>query len=107
MRKLFALAALLLVPQAVVAQSTGTLVVTVTSKDAPVAQAEVTAGRMKAITGPDGTVTFSLPAGRTDVVVTKEDFDPGAGQVQIRAGVESRLDVALESESELEENIVV
>jgi iron complex outermembrane receptor protein len=107
MRKLFALAALLLVSHAADAQTTGTLVVTVVSKDGPVAQAEVTAGRMKAVTGLNGDVTFSLPPGRTDVVVTKADFDPGAAQVQIRAGAETRLDVALEPESELEENVVV
>ena len=107
MRKLFALAALLVVSQSADAQTTGTLVVSVVSKDGPVAQAEVTAGRMKAVTGPDGSVTFSLPPGRTDVVVTKEDFDPGAAQVQIRAGAETRLEVALEAESELEENVVV
>src|SRR5438105_154232 len=107
MRKLFALAAVLVIPHALYAQTTGTLVVTVISMDGPVAQAEVTAGRMKATTGPDGTVTFSLAAGRIDVVVTKADFDPGAAQVQIRAGVESRLEVTLESESELEENVVV
>jgi len=107
MRTLFALAALLVVSHAADAQTTGTLVVSVVSKDGPVARAEVMAGRMKAVTGPDGSVTFSLPPGRTDVVVTKEDFDPGAAQVQIRAGAETRLEVALEAESELEENVVV
>lgn len=89
------------------AQATGTLTVIVQNENGPVAQAEVTAGRMKVTTGPDGTVTLSLPPGRVDVVVTKEDFDPAAAQVQIRAGMESRLEVMLEPESEVEENIVV
>src|ERR1044072_1197706 len=96
--KVFLLAALLLVPRALDAQSIGTLVVTVVSKDGPIAQAEVTAGRMKATTGADGSVTLSLPEGRVDVVVTKEDFDPGAAQVQIRSGVESRVRALLRRE---------
>src|SRR5678815_232289 len=89
------------------AQVTGTLIVTVHSKEGAVAGAAVTAGGMTATTDAVGTVTFALPPGRADVVVTKEDFDPNAAPVQIRAGQPSRLDVMLEPESELEENIVV
>jgi outer membrane receptor for ferrienterochelin and colicins len=89
------------------AQGTGTLTVTVQSKEGPVAQAEVAAGGMKVLTGDNGTATLSLPPGRIDVVVTKKEFDPGAAQVEIRAGADSRLDVTLEPESELEENVVV
>lgn len=107
MRKLLAIAAVLVTAHAANAQSVGTLIVTVHSKDGPVAQAEVTAGGMKAATSPEGVVTFSLPPGRTDVVVTRKEFDPGAAQVQIRAGAETRLEVTLEAESELEENVVV
>jgi len=89
------------------AQSAGTLIVTVHGKDGPVAQAEVQVGSVTRTTGADGTVTLSLPPGRVDVVVTRSGFDPGATQVEIRAGMESRIDVALEPQSELEENIVV
>ena len=70
-------------------------------------QAQVTAGGMKQTTGADGMVTIALPPGRVDVVVTKADFDPGAAQVDVRAGTESRIEVDLEPESELEENVVV
>src|SRR5439155_18747478 len=98
---------LLLVAHATHAQGTGTLIVTVHSKDGPVAQAEVAAGRMKVLTGADGTVMLSLSPGRVDVVITKKEFDPGAAQVQIRAGSESRIDVELQPESELEESVVV
>lgn len=109
MRKLLATVAALaaISTQVADAQTTGTLVVVVRSKDGPVMQAEVTAGRTKAMTDADGTVTMSLPQGRTDVVVTKKEFDPAATPVQIRAGMESRLEVTLEPESELEENVVV
>lgn len=108
MRKLSgAVATLLLTAHTVHAQGTGTLIVSVHDKDGPVAQAEVTAGGMKAITDADGTVTLSLAPGRVDVVVTKSEFDPGAAQVQVRAGSESRLEVELAPESELEENVVV
>src|SRR5258706_10555622 len=89
------------------AQGSGTLIVTVRSKDGPVAQAEVSAGGMRRPTGADGTVTLLLPPGRVDVVVTKSDFDPGAAQVEVRAGAEARVEVDLEPESELEENVIV
>src|SRR5712691_5503952 len=78
------------------AQSAGTLIVTVRNKDGPVAQAEVRAGSVMRTTGVDGIATLSLPSGRVDVVVTRAGFDPGATQVDIRAGMESRIDVALE-----------
>src|SRR5215510_5272167 len=106
-RWLIALVMLCAGAQIVSAQVTGTLVVTVHSKDGPVAGAAVTAAGMRATTDADGTVTFTLPPGRADVVVTKEDFDPNAAPVQIRGGQQSRLDVMLEPESELEENVVV
>ncbi len=89
------------------AQGAGTLIVSVHSKDGPVAQAEVQVGSVMRMTGPDGTVTLSLPPGRVDVVVTRIGFDPGATQVEIRAGMESRIDVAMEPQSELEENVIV
>ncbi len=102
-----ALVALVVSVHAAHAQNTGTLIVMVSSKDGPVAQAQVTAGGMKQTTGADGVVTIALPPGRVDVVVTRKDFDPGAAQVEVRAGTESRVEVDLEPESELEENVVV
>ena len=101
------LAALAVSAMPLQAQNTGTLIVTVHSKNGPVAQAQVTAGGMKQTTDADGVVTLALPPGRVDVVVTKADFDPGAAQIDVRAGTESRIDVDLEPESELEENVVV
>ncbi len=89
------------------AQTAGVLLVTVQSAGTPVKGAEVTAGRIKAITGPDGSVRFSLPPGSVDVVVTKEDFDPGAARVELRAGSESRIEIDLAPASEFEENVVV
>src|SRR5258706_13654483 len=104
---LFGLVAALLVAQGAHAYGVGPLIVSVNSKTGPVAQAEVQVGSVTRMTGPDGTVTLSLPPGRVDVVVTRTGFDPNAAQVEIRAGMESRLDVALEPGSDLEENVVV
>src|ERR1700704_3024996 len=104
---LFGLLAALVVAQGARAQGVGTLIVSVHSKDGPIAQAEVQVESVRRMTGPDGTVTLSLPPGRVDVVVTRTGFDPNAAQVEIRAGMESRLDVALEPGSDLEENVVV
>ena len=107
--KICALVALAsLVPGAIAhAQPTGALVITVRSIEGPVVGADVTAGGLKATTGDDGSVRFSMPAGRVDVVVTKADFDPGAARVELRAGSESRLEITLAPASELEENVVV
>src|SRR5436190_10058138 len=88
-RVLIALVVLCAGAQLASAQATGTLVVTVHSKGGPVAGAAVTAAGMKATTSADGTVTFTLPPGRADVIVTKEDFDPNAAPVQIRGGQQS------------------
>jgi outer membrane receptor protein involved in Fe transport len=104
---LCALVAALVVAQAARAQGVGTLIVSVHSKDGPVAQAEVQAGSVTRMTGGDGNVTILLPPGPIDVVVTRTGFDPGAAQVEIRVGMESRIDVALEPQSELEENVIV
>jgi iron complex outermembrane receptor protein len=89
------------------AQAVGTLIVTVRSGSGPVAGAEVTAGGLKAITGADGSVRVALPAGSVDVVVTKDDFDPGAAHVELRAGSESRIEIDLAPASEFGENVVV
>ena len=107
MRKVLIAIVLVFSARLAYAQNTGTLIVAVHSKDGPVADAVVTAGGMRATTGRDGTASLALRPGRTDVVVTKKEFDPAAAQVQIRAGAEAHLDVALEPESELEENVVV
>jgi outer membrane receptor for ferrienterochelin and colicins len=104
---LIALAAVALVTQTARAQGVGTLIVSVHGEDGPVAQAAVQVGSVTRMTGADGMVTLSLPPGLVDVVVTRTGFDPGAAQVQIRAGMESRVDVALEPRSELEENVIV
>jgi iron complex outermembrane receptor protein len=104
---LCALVAALVVAQAARAQGVGTLIVSVHSKDGPVAQAEVQAGSLVRATGADGNVVISLPPGPVDVVVTRTGFDPGAAQVEIRVGMESRIDIALEPQSELEENVIV
>ncbi len=106
-RLLFGLVTALLVDQVAFAQSVGTLIVSVHSKEGPVAQAEVQAGSVIRMTGTDGNVIIPLPPGPVDVVVTRTGFDPAAAQVEIRAGMESRVDVALEPQSELEENVIV
>src|SRR6185503_15624329 len=85
----------------------GTLIVTVRGGSGPVAGAEVTAGGFKAITGADGSVRLSLPAASVDVIVTKDDFDPGAAHVEVRAGSESRIEIDLAPASEFGENVVV
>jgi len=86
---------------------TGALVVFVRSDAGPVIGAEVQVGSVVVTTGSDGTASFTLPPGMTDVVVTHTGFDPGAARVDVRAGASLRLEIALEPQSEIEENVVV
>jgi len=85
----------------------GTLVVFVRGNEGPIPGAQVQAGSLVVTTGGDGTASFTLPPGATDVVVTRTGFDPGAARVDIRAGASMRVEIALEPQSEIEENVVV
>jgi iron complex outermembrane receptor protein len=88
-------------------QGTGTLVVFVHDDDGPIAQAEVQAGPSSGVTGEDGRVALTVPAGRVDVIATRTGFDPGAAPIEIAAGVESTMDIELQPQSAIEETIVV
>ncbi|MET0163445.1 MAG: TonB-dependent receptor plug domain-containing protein, partial [Vicinamibacterales bacterium] len=88
-------------------RGTGTLIVFVHNEDRPIARAEVQAGPASGVTGEDGRVTLTVPAGRVDVIATRTGFDPGAAPIEIAAGVESRMDIELEPQSAIEETIVV
>ncbi|HEY6361693.1 MAG TPA: TonB-dependent receptor, partial [Vicinamibacterales bacterium] len=85
----------------------GTLLVVVRSADGPVASADVQAGGAKAVTGADGTVSLRLPAGRIDVIVTRDGFDPAAAPVDVPAGSDARLDIAMVPQSEIAETVIV
>src|SRR5262245_10418491 len=76
------------------APAMGTLIVVVRGEDGPVASADVQAGNARAVTGAAGDVSLSVPAGRVDVVVTREGFDPAAASVDVSAGSVARLEIA-------------
>jgi iron complex outermembrane receptor protein len=89
------------------AQVPGTILVVVTSADGPVSNAEVRAGEARAATAADGTASLSASAGRVDVVVTREGYDAAATPVDVRTGQQTRVEITMQPQSEIEETIVV
>ena len=79
------------------AQSLGTLAVTVTSGDAPVASAEVRAGAAGAVTDTAGRARLRLLPGPRTVVVSRIGFHPDTAQVVIVADSTTTLAVVLEA----------
>ena len=94
-------------PAAMFAQGSGVLIVSVRNQDGPVAGAEVSVGPAVATTNADGIASLSIAAGRVDVVVTREGYDPAATPVEIRAGMDTRVDIELQPQSEIEETVIV
>jgi iron complex outermembrane receptor protein len=89
------------------AQGMGTIVVRVTSAEGPVGNAEVVAGAAKTTTAVNGTASLSVPAGRVDIVVTRAGYDAAATTVDVRAGQDTRVEIELQPQSEIEETIIV
>ena len=83
------------------------VVVQVQDDDTPVVAADVQIGTAHQPTDAAGRAVFTVSPGRLDVVVTKEGYDAGAAQVDARAGEETRIEVALEPQSAIEETITV
>jgi iron complex outermembrane receptor protein len=67
----------------------------------------VLAGGVRAVTDAAGTVTLRLPEGRVDVIVTRTGFDPAAAPVDVRAGSETRIEIAMVPQSEIAETVIV
>jgi iron complex outermembrane receptor protein len=107
-RPLACVALCMCVPKLIHAQAVGIILVTVMSADGVIVEnAEVRAGAVVATTGPDGTASLSVPAGRVDVVVTRQGYDAAAAPVDVRSGEQTRVAVELQPQSEIEETIIV
>jgi iron complex outermembrane receptor protein len=104
---LFALLVLLLSHLTASAQETGVLIVAVESESGPVAAAEVTAGSAGGRTDASGVVRLTVPSGRIDVIVTREGYDPAATPVDVKAGAETRVELEMQPQSEIEETVIV
>ena len=89
------LAACVFPAQAVASQTTGTLVVRVTSAVGPVAQAEVRAANVSASTDANGEATLTVPTGTIDVVVSRFGFETARRSVTISTDVPTRITVEL------------
>ena len=89
------------------AQGAGTIVVVVSSDDGAVAGAEVRAGSATATTDANGVASLSVPPGRLDLVVTRAGYDAAATPVDVALQGQTRVEIALEPQSEIEETIIV
>ena len=96
---------ILAVPGVLGAQQAGTLVVVVRDDGRPVAGARIFSGDLTATTRSDGTASLVVAPGRVDVVVTKDGYDPAATPVEIRAGVETRIEVEVTAPQYIDEAI--
>ena len=99
--------ALLLGGSATAQSPIATLQVDVRSEAGPVAGAAVNVSGSTRMTPESGSLTFSLPPGDVDVVVTKNGFLPGATKVALTAGQTSSVVVALIVAPKVEEEITV
>ncbi|HET9371156.1 MAG TPA: TonB-dependent receptor [Vicinamibacterales bacterium] len=74
---------------------TGTVRVAVVDAGRPVQDATVLAAGTSATTDASGVATLTLPAGKVQVVATRDNYDPAATKVEIVAGQEVRVRLTL------------
>jgi len=67
----------------------------------------VRAGSAAARTDSNGVASLAVAPGRLDLVVTRPGFDAAAAQVDVTAGEQTRVDITLQAQSEIEETIIV
>jgi outer membrane receptor for ferrienterochelin and colicins len=92
---------------AVAQEDTGTLRLRVESHGAPLAGAEVRAGRAATLTDAEGRATLRLPAGRHTIAVRRIGYARGTARVDVVAGTDTMLVIALQEEAIETEGIVV
>lgn len=85
----------------------GTVRLRVESNGTPLAGAEVRAGRIATLTDEGGRALLRLPAGRHIVSVELIGYARGSAPVDVRAGMDSTLVLALEAEAIEGEEIIV
>jgi iron complex outermembrane receptor protein len=88
-------------------QQSGIIAVEVRSETGPAQQVEVQAGERVAVTDNLGRATLEAPPGEIDVQFRRVGFTSRTVRTTVTAGQTVRLNVELESESVLEEEIVV
>jgi outer membrane receptor for ferrienterochelin and colicins len=86
---------------------TGTVRLRVESHGAPLAGAEVRAGRTAALTDEQGRATLRLPAGRHTISVSLIGYARGSTRIDVTAGMDTTVVMALEAEAIEAEGIVV
>jgi len=91
---------------AVLQQATGIQVV-VTGAGAPIADAQVVVAGQTSRTGTDGRVTIAAVAGRVEITVVKEGFNPVTLSGTVVAGRTEVITVALEPQTTMEEHVTV
>ncbi len=98
---------LMLIPASLFAQ--GTLTGTVTSKNNPLENVNVTntANRQGVLTDGKGNYSLTLPAGNISVTFTSIGYQPKTVTVSVANGATSRLDISMEESTSLLQEIMV
>jgi outer membrane receptor for ferrienterochelin and colicins len=88
-------------------QQVGTIAVEVRSASGPAQQVEVQAGDRAAVTDDLGKAVLEVPPGEVDVQFRRVGFKSRSVRTTVAEGMTVRLNVELESESVIEEEVVV
>ncbi len=91
----------------VVRQEPAVIRITVTAEGAPVAGAGVVVSGTTSQTASDGRAVLHVPAGRVEITVFKEGFNPVTVTATATAGGEQLLAVELEAQTKIEEHVTV
>ncbi len=72
-----------------------------------ISEAQVVVNGRTVLTGADGRVTLDLAAGRVEITVIKDGFNPQTVVATVVAGREQTVDVALDKQTPIEEHVTV
>jgi iron complex outermembrane receptor protein len=89
------------------AQQTATLRVEVRDDELPIAAADVVVGGTTYKTDAQGVAVVSVPAGHVDLVVVKAGFAPASASLEIAAGQDQPVVIALTRTPTVEEHVTV
>ena len=102
-----ALLALSLASSLAAQTETGQVTVEVRNETEAVAEATVRSGSIRRLTDTQGRVTLTLTAGTRQVSASKSGFAPATATLNVRAGLDTTIVLALEPQAEEIEEIVV
>jgi outer membrane receptor for ferrienterochelin and colicins len=91
----------------VVGQESARVLIAVRSDNGPVRDADVVINGVTQKTDADGTTSFTVPPGRTEIVVVKNGFAPASASVDLSANQQQTVEIALNRTPSVEEHVTV